>query len=172
MYQCHTGRNKGWKTFVSGLFGKHCRGLQTTHISIQKEHPYWSVLTVWFHHLLVHKLGVIRTLFHLADPICSDEDAKDSERKHLKSVLGACGYQSWTFEKALKKSKSRTLDSNSNRTQGVTRDDTTLLIVEQHCLWFSLSGQRMRGNLQGKLTRLSVNACTNTDLQARLAEGT
>ena len=56
-----------------------------------------------------------------------DEDSKDSEHTHLKSALGAFGYQSWTFEKELKKSKPRTLDSNSNRTRGGgSPDDTTL----------------------------------------------
>ena len=47
-----------------------------------------------------------------------NEDAKDSEYKHLKSALGACGYKSLTFEKALKKSKPKTVVINSNRTQG------------------------------------------------------
>ena len=85
------------------------------------------------HHPLVHKLGVIRTLFHRADTICLDEDSKDSEHKPLKSALGACGYQSWTFEKALKKSKPRTLDSNSNRTQGgeSRRYNTTIPYVSK-----------------------------------------
>ena len=85
------------------------------------------------HHPLVHKLGVIRTLFHRADTICLDEDLKDSEHKHLKSALGACGYQSWTFEKALKKSKPRTFDSNSNRTQGgeSRRYNTTIPYVSK-----------------------------------------
>ena len=85
------------------------------------------------HHPLVHKLGVIRTLFHRADTICLDKDSKDSEHKHLKSALGACGYQSWTFEKALKKSKPRTLDSNSNRTQGgeSRRYNTTIPYVSK-----------------------------------------
>ena len=85
------------------------------------------------HHPLVHKLGVIRTLFHHADTICLDEDAKDSEHKNLKSALGACGYQSWTFEKALKKSQPRTLNSNSNHTQGCDsrRYNTTIPYVSK-----------------------------------------
>ena len=51
----------------------------------------------------------------------------------MKSALGACGYQSWTFEKALKKSKPRTLDSNSNRTQGgeSRRYNTTIPYVSK-----------------------------------------
>ena len=56
------------------------------------------------HHPLIHKLGVIRTLFHRADSICLDKDSKDNEHKHLKTALDACGYKSWTFHKALKDS--------------------------------------------------------------------
>ena len=53
------------------------------------------------HHPLIHKLGVIRTLFHRADNIPSTEESKSREREHLKSALKICGYQNWTFEKAL-----------------------------------------------------------------------
>ncbi|XP_072050180.1 leucine-rich repeat serine/threonine-protein kinase 1-like [Amphiura filiformis] len=66
------------------------------------------------HHPLVHKLGVIKTLFHRADTISSNEDAKTKEHKHLKSALGACGYRKWTFEKALHKPKSPTKDDASH----------------------------------------------------------
>ena len=66
------------------------------------------------HHPLVHKLGVIKTLFHRADTISSNEDAKTKEHKHLKSALGACGYSKWTFEKALHKSNSPTKDDASH----------------------------------------------------------
>ena len=57
------------------------------------------------HHPLIHKLGVIRTLFHRADNIPSTENLKQGEKEHLKSALGVCGYKSWTFQKALKNSE-------------------------------------------------------------------
>ena len=67
------------------------------------------------HHPLVHKLGVIRTLFHRADTISSNEDAKQEEHKHLKSALGQCSYRGWTFHKALTRKDPKTKDPR-NRT--------------------------------------------------------
>ena len=51
------------------------------------------------HHPLIHKLGVIRTLFRCADNIQSTEESKSREREHLKSALTICGYQNWTHLK-------------------------------------------------------------------------
>ena len=73
--------------------------------------------------ILESKLGVVITLFHRAQHMyrCSNEDARVNKHKHLKSALGACGYNDWTFEKALHKSKLRPqskplLKSRSNDT--------------------------------------------------------
>jgi hypothetical protein len=55
------------------------------------------------HHPLNQKLGVVRTLFHRASSIISTEEDKNKETAHLKSALGKCGYQQWTFQTALKK---------------------------------------------------------------------
>ena len=41
---------------------------------------------------LTHKLGVIRTLRHRCDTICSTEEAKLQELEHLKKVLTVSGY--------------------------------------------------------------------------------
>ena len=41
---------------------------------------------------LQHKLGVIRTLHHRCQMICSDEDAKIKELEHLQKVLTVSGY--------------------------------------------------------------------------------
>ena len=80
------------------------------------------------HHPLVHKLGVIRTLFHRADTICSDAKAKKNEHKHLKTALGACGYKSWTFQKALKKSTTTSADNSVTPAQGAdTRSFNTTI---------------------------------------------
>ena len=50
------------------------------------------------HHPLIHKLGVIRTLFHRADNIPSTEESKSHEREHLKLTLKICGYQNWCYD--------------------------------------------------------------------------
>ncbi|XP_072051687.1 uncharacterized protein [Amphiura filiformis] len=52
------------------------------------------------HHPLVHKLGVIRTLYHRADTIISEESDVQKEKDHVRSALQQCGYPDWAFEKA------------------------------------------------------------------------
>ncbi|KAI8482550.1 hypothetical protein Bbelb_396980 [Branchiostoma belcheri] len=54
------------------------------------------------HHPLEHKLAVIKTLFHRADNIITSDQAKTDEHRHLRGALAKCGYQNWTFNKALK----------------------------------------------------------------------
>ncbi|XP_072025352.1 uncharacterized protein [Amphiura filiformis] len=80
------------------------------------------------HHPLVHKLGVIRTLFHRADAISSNEILKEEEHDHLKSALGVCGYRKWTFHKALSVNKaakeSNTRDSRSDDTPAERKNIT------------------------------------------------
>ncbi|CAH1266878.1 TRPC5 [Branchiostoma lanceolatum] len=56
------------------------------------------------HHPLEHKLAVIKTLFHRADNIITSDTAKTDEHRHLRGALSKCGYQRWTFNKALKPS--------------------------------------------------------------------
>ncbi|CAH1240098.1 NOTCH2 [Branchiostoma lanceolatum] len=56
------------------------------------------------HHPLEHKLAVIKTLFHRADNVITSDEAKTEEHRHLRVALAKCGYQNWTFNKALKPS--------------------------------------------------------------------
>ncbi|CAH1242631.1 Hypp6913 [Branchiostoma lanceolatum] len=56
------------------------------------------------HHPLEHKLAVIKTLFHRADNVITSDEAKTDEHRHLRVALAKCGYQNWTFNKALKPS--------------------------------------------------------------------
>nr|XP_054759677.1 uncharacterized protein LOC129265754 [Lytechinus pictus] len=53
------------------------------------------------HHPLIHKLGVVKTLFHRASYIPSSETTKEKEHKHLREALRKCGYHGWSIEKAL-----------------------------------------------------------------------
>ena len=54
------------------------------------------------HHPLIHKLGVIRTLFYRADTIISENKDIEEEKKHIKVALDKCGYPGWSFHKAKK----------------------------------------------------------------------
>ena len=79
------------------------------------------------HHPLIHKLGVIRTLFHRAENIPSTEEAKSKEQSHLKSALGVCGYKPWTFDKALKPhSQSQTTRTKQTSASSPCRRNTTI----------------------------------------------
>ena len=49
---------------------------------------------------LQHKLGVIRTLYHRCQTICSEEDLKLQELEHLKKVLSVSGYTRSAWETA------------------------------------------------------------------------
>ncbi|XP_072033211.1 uncharacterized protein [Amphiura filiformis] len=59
--------------------------------------------------------------------IPSTEEAKLEERNHLKSALGTCGYQNWTFEKALKaREKSKPISSDSSATMSTRPRNITI----------------------------------------------
>ncbi|XP_072177261.1 uncharacterized protein [Diadema setosum] len=90
----------------------------TLHTSVYRKETHTDqYLSFDSHHPLVHKLGVIKTLLHRADIICSDEDTKIKENRHVKEALNACGYSGWTFEKAVHKSKPRHKDKpNQSKT--------------------------------------------------------
>ena len=52
------------------------------------------------HHPLIHKLGVIRALYHRAGTIISDQDDVAPEKDHIKGALYKCDYPNWAFEQA------------------------------------------------------------------------
>ncbi len=66
------------------------------------------------HHPLQHKLGVIRTLYHQADTVISDQLDIVKEKEHLQDALKICGYDEWTF-KIVDRSKSGTRPHKSNK---------------------------------------------------------
>ncbi|XP_071495131.1 uncharacterized protein [Diadema antillarum] len=68
------------------------------------------------HHPLVHKLGVVRTLFHRASYLPSSEETKEKEHQHLRTVLKNCGYKHWSIEKALHPRKRDVRDRASSST--------------------------------------------------------
>ena len=51
------------------------------------------------HHPLVHKLGVIRTLFDREDNIVTDPEDREAEEQHIIKALTTCGYPKWTFNR-------------------------------------------------------------------------
>ena len=70
---------------------------------------------------LIHKLGVVRTLYHRASYIPSSQEARKKEEKHLRQALGSCGYRQWSIQKALhpRKRNPETTDSTETRKSGV-----------------------------------------------------
>lgn len=50
------------------------------------------------HQPLEHKLGVIRTLTHRADTLCSTSAAKQQEVAHIRKSLSICHYPRWAWD--------------------------------------------------------------------------
>ena len=55
------------------------------------------------HQPLQHKLGVIRTLNHRAETICSDEPSLKKEVSHVKKVLAVSGYTHGAWKQGTQK---------------------------------------------------------------------
>ena len=76
------------------------------------------------HHPLVHKLSVIRTLFHRAETVIRDPVEKDKEKEDNKQALAKCSYPKWSFTKAVfptqqKDKSSRKRNSNQTPTKNI-----------------------------------------------------
>ncbi len=60
------------------------------------------------HHPLIHKLDVIRTLYHRADTAIRNTDNIRKEKENIQIVLHKCGCPRWAFQKAGKKTVTNT----------------------------------------------------------------
>ena len=84
-------------TTFEGIFPSHWyRYVDNTWVKIQSSELDYP---------LVHKLGVIRTLYHPASYIPSTEETRGKEHQHLRKALQTCGYKDCSIEKALHPSK-------------------------------------------------------------------
>ncbi|XP_072182282.1 uncharacterized protein [Diadema setosum] len=77
------------------------------------------------HHPLVHKLAVIRTLFHRADTIVHSPPEVEKEKTNIKNALAGCGYPDWAFSKA---DTPKQPNKNTRRTHGVQGRKVTITI--------------------------------------------
>ncbi|XP_078698417.1 uncharacterized protein LOC144925962 isoform X2 [Branchiostoma floridae x Branchiostoma belcheri] len=82
------------------------------------------------HHPLEHKLAVIKTLFHRADNIVTSDQAKTDEHRHLRGALAKCGYQNWTFNKALKPSDQSKKTQKCKPLTNKNKANITILYVQ------------------------------------------
>ena len=73
------------------------------------------------HHPLIHKLGVIRTLFHRANTTVTEEHEIKKEKDHITSALHKCGYPSWAFKKALNKDDTQPTNNANQQTSKGTQ---------------------------------------------------
>ena len=71
-------------------------------------------------HPLIQKLGVVKTLFHRAETIVTEEEDKISERAHLRKALNNCGYKDWAIDRALSKDDQPKQSANQD-TPGAVR---------------------------------------------------
>ncbi|KAI8517874.1 hypothetical protein Bbelb_038910 [Branchiostoma belcheri] len=112
------------------------------------------------HHPLEHKLAVIKTLFLRADNIITSDQAKTDEHRHLRGAVAKCGYQNWTFNKALKPSdqskktqKCRTIDQQKQvRGEGNYRETKGFL----NHLWIPTPTNHFPGHQRTELQSRQV----------------
>ena len=79
------------------------------------------------HHPILHKLGVVRTLFDRCYDIVTTKDDQESEIEHAERALTRCGYPRWTFKKVKQQikqkkecgTKQRKPKDNSERSKGM-----------------------------------------------------
>ena len=81
------------------------------------------------HHPLVHKLSVIRTLFHRADSVPQDQGVKVKEKQHIKQALAKCGYPNWSFTKTENPKPQDRANKNSNTENTRQRVNVTIPYV-------------------------------------------
>ena len=53
-------------------------------------------------HPVDHKLRVIRTLYHQADTVVTDDLDRQVEKSYFNIALAKCGYPKWALKKAVK----------------------------------------------------------------------
>ena len=54
------------------------------------------------HHPLHQKMGVVRTLSHRANVVCSDQEARKQELGTIHDSLSACNYPEWVIKRGQK----------------------------------------------------------------------
>jgi len=69
-------------------------------------------------HLGEHKLSVIKTLFHRAETIVTEEEDLKLEKGHITKALKNCGYPKVAFKKASIKKPPRERNSTTHETHG------------------------------------------------------
>ena len=70
-------------------------------------------------HPTEHKRSVVRTLYHRAELLISDEQQKAEEMKHIREALYANDYAGWILKTPEKKSSKTTESSQTKHTKKV-----------------------------------------------------
>ena len=73
------------------------------------------------HHPLTTKYGVIGTLQHRANTICSNTQLLNKEEKHLKNALKNCQYPTWAINKMQQKTNNPARKQTNNRNSNITQ---------------------------------------------------
>ena len=68
------------------------------------------------HHPLIHKLGVVRTLYNRANDIVTDPDDREKEKDHIRTALHRCKYPDWAINKAIKPRKKKETQETEKET--------------------------------------------------------
>ena len=78
-------------------------------------------------HPLEHKLSVIRTLYHRADTVITDDSDKCPEKARIDKSLQRCGYPRWAIAKATKAPTNKGSSAGSQGTHDSQRKGTLVL---------------------------------------------
>ena len=81
-------------------------------------------------HPLQHKLGVVRTLYHRADSVITDEADIISEKKHIDSALSNCGYPDWALNSVKNKTTRKKSKDSRQRTTNLNRGFITIPFIK------------------------------------------
>ena len=74
----------------------------TTKVTIYRKPTHTDLyLNFDFNHHLEHKRSVVRTLFHWTRTVITEDQDKETEMKHLRSVLQNNNYKPWIFKTPL-----------------------------------------------------------------------
>ena len=117
-------RSDGFMPFLDILITPREDGSLKTTVYRKPSHtdlyPWWDS-----NHTITSKYGVVDTLHHRPQVICSSPELLQREEKHLHKALTRCNYPEWALKRAKiisktrksKKHKNNTKDSSSSLTQ-------------------------------------------------------
>ena len=92
-------------------------------------------------HTLTSKYGVVGTLHHRAQLICSSPELLQQEEKHLHQALTRCKYPEWALNRAKLRSKAKKTRTQNKNTNVINSNQSQkpYMVVPYHKVWVRAS---------------------------------